>query len=58
MHDLQHPFTCWYNRTRPQRRRGMLWQGRFKSTILDPKTSLIPNANPMAAAKIRPAAKG
>ncbi len=42
MHDLQHPFTCWFNRTRSQRRRGMLWQGRFKSTILDSRTSLIP----------------
>ena len=58
MHDLQHPFTCWYNRTRPERRRGMLWQGRFKSTILDPKTSLIPNAEPVAATKIRSVAKG
>ena len=42
MHDLQHPFTCWFNRTRPQRRYGELWQGRFKSIILDPRTSLIP----------------
>jgi REP element-mobilizing transposase RayT len=38
MHSLEHPFTCWFNRTRPdQRRRGALWQGRFKSVILEPQ---------------------
>ena len=35
MHDFQFRFTCWFNRTRPNRRRGALWQGRFKSAILD-----------------------
>ena len=35
---IQQPFTCWFNRTRPaQRRRGTLWQGRFKSVILEPQ---------------------
>ena len=33
-HDLQQRFTCWYNRTRPKRRRGRLWADRFKNTIL------------------------
>jgi REP element-mobilizing transposase RayT len=33
---IQHPFTCWFNRTRlDQHRRGALWQGRFKSVILE-----------------------
>ena len=35
---IQHPFTCWFNRTRSQQgRRGTLWQGRFKSVILEPQ---------------------
>jgi len=33
--DLQQRFTCWYNRTRPERRRGRLWADRFKSVILE-----------------------
>jgi hypothetical protein len=33
--ELQQPFTRWYNRTRPRRRRGHLWAERFKSTILE-----------------------
>jgi REP element-mobilizing transposase RayT len=32
---LQHLYTAWYNRTRPVRRRGPLWAGRFKNTVLD-----------------------
>ncbi len=34
MHDLQQQFTTWFNRTRTARRRGGLWAGRFKHTIL------------------------
>ncbi len=32
---LQHLCTAWYNRSRPVRRRGPLWAGRFKNTVLD-----------------------
>jgi len=35
MGDLQQRFTTWYNRTRPDRRRGSLWANRFKNTLLD-----------------------
>jgi REP element-mobilizing transposase RayT len=35
MRHLQHLYTCWYNRTRPIRRRGSLWAGRFKNTVLE-----------------------
>jgi REP element-mobilizing transposase RayT len=35
MRHLQHLFTAWFNRSRPVRRRGPLWAGRFKNTILD-----------------------
>ena len=35
MRHLQHVFTCWYNRTRQIRRRGSLWAGRFKNTLLE-----------------------
>jgi REP element-mobilizing transposase RayT len=38
--DLQQRFTCWFNRTRPKRRRGGLWADRFKNTILDRDTAL------------------
>ena len=38
MHNLQHQFVTWYNR--PRKRRGSLWAGRFKSTILEGETSL------------------
>ena len=38
--DVQQRFTCWFNRTRPGRRRGTLWAGRFKSTILEGETAL------------------
>ncbi len=35
MSDLQQPFTRWFNRTRPRRRRGHLWAGRFKNVVLE-----------------------
>ena len=35
MKDLQQPFTRWFNRTRPIRRRGHLWADRFKNTVLE-----------------------
>lgn len=35
MAELQQPFTRWFNRTRPRRRRGHLWAGRFKNTLLE-----------------------
>ena len=35
MRHLQHLYTAWFNRTRPVRRRGPLWAGRFKNTVLD-----------------------
>ena len=35
MKDLQEPFTKWFNRTRPKRRKGHLWGDRFKNTILE-----------------------
>ena len=38
--DLQQRFTCWFNRTRPRRRRGGLWADRFKNAILDKDTAL------------------
>jgi REP element-mobilizing transposase RayT len=36
MRHLQHLFTAWFNRSRPVRRRGPLWAGRFKNTVLIP----------------------
>ena len=40
MHLLQFPFTCWFNATRQGgRRRGALWQGRFKSVVLSPEAA-------------------
>ena len=38
--DLQQRFTCWFNRTRPKRRRGGLWADRFKGVILEGCTAL------------------
>ena len=38
--DVQQRFTCWFNRTRPRRRRGTLWADRFKSVILEGETAL------------------
>ncbi|MCP5488514.1 MAG: hypothetical protein H7A43_07675 [Verrucomicrobia bacterium] len=35
MRHLQQLFTCWFNRTRKVRRRGALWAGRFKHTLLE-----------------------
>ena len=35
MRHLQHLYTAWYNRTRPVRRMGTLWAGRFKNTVLE-----------------------
>lgn len=35
MRHLQHLFTIWYNRTRPAQRRGSIWAGRFKNTLLE-----------------------
>jgi hypothetical protein len=35
MRDLQQDFATWFNHTRPVRRRGTLWAGRFKHTILE-----------------------
>jgi putative transposase len=35
MGDLQQFFTDWFNKSRPKRRRGSLWAGRFKHTVLE-----------------------
>ena len=35
MGDLQQGFATWFNRTRPVRRRGALWGGRYKNTVLE-----------------------
>lgn len=35
MRHFQHLCTAWYNRSRPIRRRGPLWAGRFKNTVLE-----------------------
>ena len=35
MRHLQQLFTVWYNRSRPERRRGSLWADRFKHTLLE-----------------------
>ena len=40
MSHLQHLYTAWYNRTRPVRRHGPLWSGRFKNTVLEPGRAL------------------
>ncbi len=40
MSHLQHLCTAWYNRTRPVRRRGPLWAGRFKNTVIEPGRAL------------------
>ncbi len=40
MRHLQQLFSSWYNRTRPIRRRGSLWAGRFKNTILESGTAV------------------
>ena len=38
--DVQQRFTCWFNRTRPRRRRGTLWADRFKNVILEGETAV------------------
>jgi len=40
MKDFQQAFSTWFNRTRPQGRRGRLWADRFKSVILDHEHAL------------------
>jgi REP element-mobilizing transposase RayT len=35
MRHLQHLCTAWFNRSRPVRRKGTLWAGRFKNTVLE-----------------------
>jgi len=40
MHDLEHQFSAWFNRTRPIRRRGALWAERFKHTLLEEGTAV------------------
>jgi len=52
--DLQQRFTSWFNRTRPEGRRGRIWAGRCKDLILERDTSLWPclayvETNPMRA---------
>lgn len=37
---LEQLFASWYNRTRPLRRRGPVWAGRFKNTVLEPGQAL------------------
>ena len=34
LRDLEQHFSVWWNRTRPRGRRGPLWTGRFKNTVL------------------------
>ena len=36
----QQSFTCWFNRTRKEQRRGRLWGDRFKHTILEGREAL------------------
>ena len=40
MRHLQHLYSAWYNRSRPIRRRGPLWAGRFKNTVLEDGAAL------------------
>jgi len=40
MRHLQHLFSAWFNRSRPVRRRGPLWAGRFKNTVLESGAAL------------------
>ena len=40
MRDIQRCFTFWYNKQFPQKRRGSLWNPRYKSTILKSATAL------------------
>lgn len=40
MRDIQRRFTFWYNKQFPQKRRGSLWNPRYRSTILKSGTAL------------------
>ncbi|MBM4154094.1 MAG: hypothetical protein FJ221_03595 [Lentisphaerae bacterium] len=40
MRHLQHLYTAWFNRSRPVRRKGTIWAGRFKNTVLDTGAAL------------------
>jgi REP element-mobilizing transposase RayT len=40
MRHFQHLYSAWYNRSRPVRRRGPLWAGRFKNTVLEDGAAL------------------
>ena len=40
MRHLQHLYSIWYNHSRPIRRRGPLWAGRFKNTVLEDGAAL------------------
>ena len=40
MRHIQHLYSAWYNRSRPVRRRGPLWAGRFKNTVLEDGAAL------------------
>ena len=41
MKELQRGFTCWYNKSRPYKRRGTLWEQRFKCTKLVGSEALV-----------------
>jgi hypothetical protein len=61
MRHVQQLFTGWYNRTRPDRRRGSLWADRFKHTILEDGVAVWScwkyiEANPVRAGMVGDAA--
>jgi len=41
MKEVQQGFTCWYNKTRDYRRRGTLWEQRFKCSKLADSQALV-----------------
>lgn len=61
MRHLQQLFTVWYNRSRPELRRGSLWADRFKHTLLESGSAVwacwayIEN-NPVRAGMVKQAA--
>lgn len=60
MHALQQQFSSWFNRTRPERRWGSLWAGRFKNTLLGDATAVWEcwkyiEMNPVRAGLVREA---